>query len=497
MTGWRSLLVAGWSASCGWISPEERDRRWDIDRDGVERPRDCDDRDPLVHPDSPEQCDGAGIDEDCDGRADGADPDCEESALPCGELPIAALAVSTPAGEQGVTAFVADASASVGTGLRYRFDAGDGPDAWNASPTRALVLDAVGWLPISVEVQDACGRTSAAGVRVAVGAPGDVLWVDTPLDDEEVDVAGLSLREALVLARDTVGPQVIGFVPDLGPVRLGERMPALSDAGGILIGQGTELVGVGPARLDASGPGAVVAGLVFSGFGGPEGALSVTGTDTILHRLTIRDSHRGIEIRGDGTRIEETTFSGNGGPQLVIEASASLIGVEVSDGDGDGIAVKKEGSGTRIVSSVIRGNGRSGIVVARDARDVAILDTTLLENLDDGLSVDEAEGLDLRNVVLARNGGWGLDGKIRSFAPGAPGHDLWFGNGEGDCHECNPDGEGVLFVDPMLAADGPPIPLPGSPLVDGGTEATGVDRNGPTEGLWFGDGPDIGGIERR
>lgn len=43
---------------------------------------DCDDTDPLVNPGAQERCDGAGVDEDCDGAIDGADPSVDLSELP-------------------------------------------------------------------------------------------------------------------------------------------------------------------------------------------------------------------------------------------------------------------------------------------------------------------------------------------------------------------------------------------------------------------------------
>ncbi len=41
---WFTLLLTG----CYWISDAERDARWDLDGDGVERPLDCDDADPEL-----------------------------------------------------------------------------------------------------------------------------------------------------------------------------------------------------------------------------------------------------------------------------------------------------------------------------------------------------------------------------------------------------------------------------------------------------------------
>jgi len=47
----------------------------DADGDGTPRGADCDDGDPTVHPSAEESCDDEG-DEDCDGAADGLDPEC-------------------------------------------------------------------------------------------------------------------------------------------------------------------------------------------------------------------------------------------------------------------------------------------------------------------------------------------------------------------------------------------------------------------------------------
>lgn len=62
------------AVGCGWVSGGDRDRRWDVDQDGVERPADCDDGDAAISPRADERCDGGDLDEDCDGLADDLDP---------------------------------------------------------------------------------------------------------------------------------------------------------------------------------------------------------------------------------------------------------------------------------------------------------------------------------------------------------------------------------------------------------------------------------------
>jgi hypothetical protein len=47
----------------------------DADGDTWAAGEDCDDTDPAIHPTATEVCDGAAVDEDCNGLADDADPD--------------------------------------------------------------------------------------------------------------------------------------------------------------------------------------------------------------------------------------------------------------------------------------------------------------------------------------------------------------------------------------------------------------------------------------
>jgi hypothetical protein len=92
-----------------------------------------------------------------------------------------------------------------------------------------------------------------------------------------------------------------------------------------------------------------------------------------------------------------------------------------------------------------------------------------------------------------------VGGDIVGLGPfdfGSPAFDAWFGNVLGDC-DCNSIGDWAITLDPRLADPfGGDLSLLGdSPLIDAGTVETAIDRNGPTAGTYFGQGPDIGALE--
>ena len=75
-----AAAVLGALLGCGGGAPGDSGApapaRWlDLDEDGASAEVDCDDADDSVGPDAEERC-FDGVDNDCDGRTDGADPAC-------------------------------------------------------------------------------------------------------------------------------------------------------------------------------------------------------------------------------------------------------------------------------------------------------------------------------------------------------------------------------------------------------------------------------------
>jgi hypothetical protein len=485
------LLLAG----CGYISQAERDARWDLDGDGVERPNDCDDQDPAVSPREPERCEASGRDEDCDGFADELDPDCAPTVptVPtdpdCGEPPVARLLLGEGVAEVGALPLVADGSASTGQALSYRVDWGDG-SAPEADPLPVLehLYPMGGWFLVGLEVEDSCGRTARAEGWAAVAEPGQLLRVS----------AALSLHEALTLAASRPGPQLVTFEPGLGPVSVDPDLPALVDAQEMLIGWGVTLDGSAGGWLEVQGEGGIVAGLELAGFTDDRyGALRLQGEGSLARGLTVRDSAVGVVLEGEGSSLWDSTVRHSQQSQVVVKAKAHLQGLRIEDGEGAGVSLEGQADGSELRLCQVLGSATSGVELANDVDSVSILDSTVVRSGGDGITAGKRVGdFALRNVILAFNGGQGLGGDLE-FAQGSPSHDVWFDNGLGDCQACTTLGLGSLTEDPMLAdvQTGDLAPLPDSPVIDAGTLETQTDKNGPSEGHHDGEAPEIGAVE--
>jgi hypothetical protein len=508
------LLLLG----CGYISRAERDARWDLDGDGVERPDDCDDLDATVSPSRPESCEPTGLDEDCDGLADELDPDCP-GTLPtdtgptdtgpgsaCGDLPVARLSVGEGVSEVGGGAIVADGSASTGLELLYRYDWGDGVVTGpGAEPVSEHLYPVAGWFSVALEVEDPCGRTASDEAWVAVAEAGQLLRVSTAADEADTESwgtaplgSGLSLREALALAAGQPGAQLVTFQAGLGPVSVGPNLPALEDPAEMLVGRGVILEGSAGGWLEVQGEGAIVAGLELAGFTDERyGALRLMG-GALAQGLTVRDSAVGVVLDGPGSELRDSVLRANRLRQVVVSAEARLQGLVIAGGEGVGIWLSNQADGSELRLCQVLDHASSGIELADDADSISIFDSTVVDNGGDGITSGKRVGsLALRNVILAFNGGHGLGGEVDSFAQGSPSHDVWFDNTLGDCPPCSTLGLGSLTVDPELAdvEAGDLAPLRGSPALDAGTVETQTDKNGPSEGHHHGEAPEIGAVE--
>lgn len=550
----RAVLVM--LAGCGYISSAERDKRWDLDGDGVERPRDCDDRDATISSDEVERCDLRDIDEDCDGQSDDDDSnavgpftlfcldrdgdglgdpltgqsrcdppaatdeiwltDCSDPEdLPsntetteCGASPRAIFEISETCGDLN-TLFAADASASTGEGLTYTLSWGDGSSELLASPVASHSYSESGLWHVSLEVTDRCARTARDERLVAVSEAGQLLRVSTAVDEDDGETwntlagwsgDGLSLREALQIANDTAGSQVICFSDALSTVSFSSGFPSLDDEGGILFGAGITIDGSDGGWLKIKGMGAVIADVVFDGFTETKnGALQLWGEGSIARGVTVKDSAIGIEIDGMDAKLADSLIIGSADNQLNIRARATIERLVVRDGGTVGISIKNGGAGTSLSLCQVSNNAKDGLRVEKDMDDISFSDGSIVGNGEQGIQIEskKVERFVLRNTLLAFNGSYGVLGESADFAAGSPDHNLWYANGQGACSDCAALGAGAVEIDPMLTdwVSGDLAPLPGSPVIDAGSPSTLYDRNGSAPGLWFGSAPDIGAIE--
>ena len=86
----------------------------DSDGDGFKLSGDCDDEDPNVFPGAGERCDD-GVDNDCDGKIDAADPECQSDATTSGSGGSGGSAATSGSGGAGGNAAMSGSGGSGGS----------------------------------------------------------------------------------------------------------------------------------------------------------------------------------------------------------------------------------------------------------------------------------------------------------------------------------------------------------------------------------------------
>jgi len=416
-------------------------------------------------------------------------------------------------------AFTVDASLSddVQTpvaSLQVRWDwdnDGQWDTAFSTTKVREQSYPTPGVREIALEVRDGGGLSDFFVRAVNVAATGATLVVDTNTDDADPEVYGgpyvngLSLREAVTLSNATPGADTITFASamTIAPV----TACFLDDP------DGTRIVGI-PGVIVSGVYNTTVGGLVLRSDGNVVMGLEMTNFAT---RAVYVDSGVGSQVRDcefhDNTEALQVDAPGNvigpgnyfhdnsGNPQVDIVGTCLVTGNEVSWGQGAGIRLQRSALASTVTLNLVHHNGGAGLSVSgnnSNPDDHLIGDNTIAYNDDSGILFAGGghDGIALLGNILAFNGAWGVDAADVDLAAGSPDFNDYFGNVSGYCSACTP-GTDDLTADPLFV-DGPAEDFqldPASPCIDAGTDATGLDKNGPGPGDFNGDWFDIGALE--
>lgn len=339
-------------------------------------------------------------------------------------------------------------------------------------------------------------------------------WIVTTGDDEQDGAespvpphagAGLSLREAIVLANTTPDFQCVVFDPGVTEIHPQDPLPALSDPQGLSIDGGSVVAIHGDALDDGQDPGPMVS------IGSPGNRIAG------LTFGTVRDSGQGVALEiaqgASGNTIEDAWFVDNdravlvsgtanllgpgnrfelGSIGITVRAAANRVEESVFDGMATtAVSLVAGGDGATVVRNVFA-NGGAGVSLS-GVTGATIDHGTFHDNVAGIVVISNVTGIRARNDVFTNQGTFGIVGSDSSFAE--LDYALFWLNGDGDCSGCSV-GAASLTADPLYtdAALGDYTPSVGSPAIDSGFD-TGLDLNGSAPGLYGGTAPDRGALE--
>lgn len=343
------------------------------------------------------------------------------------------------------------------------------------------------------------GNDGNAGTGGGEGSNVDY-HVTTGIDEEDVGATaaeplgeGLSLREAILLANEEPGTQIISIQPGV-VTRLSGSLPTIS---------GSLLLLGGQTEVDASSA-------------MTNRPCILVEAPVTLENLTIRGcpAEPVYVGAGSGSQIRTVRFIDNAkalttsypasrtriGPDNEFIGSASdavfLAGAEdqvfdsiIREPGGNGISVNTGGTNASIVGNLIV-RALRGISFSAGADGANIWHNTIVSSMESGIATGQSAGLDVRNNILTHATNFGIAGDDADFS--SLDHNLYFDNGLEDCEPCTVGPDAVL-ADPLYQNfQGDQFTLQtASPAIDAGQD-TGADRNGVRAGLFDGSAPDLG-----
>ncbi|MBN2361601.1 MAG: right-handed parallel beta-helix repeat-containing protein [Deltaproteobacteria bacterium] len=426
--------------------------------------------------------------------------------------PIAVASVSPGAGSTAVL-FEADGSGSrdreqAAATLAYRWDWENDGTFDAAGVFASHIFSAPGDYQVVLEVEDREGLVAYAAFLVVVVAAGpDLLDVSTAVDEADAGAtpqtpggSGFSLREAIAYANATAGHQVI-LVPPGTTAAIDTALPDLSDnAGATIVGDGATIDGAA-----AGGSGCVgvassdnrILGLeIFNCSSAPISVAAGTSGNQVA-RCFLHDNDWTVVLNGSGNTFgpDNELIPGSRSFGIYLQGPNTVVGNRIhGPSTSTAISIATGGAGSRIVGNFLCDN-TMGVQFETQANSCQIWHNTVHGNTSSGFKIAaNVTGTDLRNNIVAGNGGWGIDGKDSNLLL-VDFNDVT-ANVDGQCRACSALGVNGLDIDPGFVdtATGDLRLGPTSPLIDRGTDL-GIDVNGPAPGLFEPSAPDIGAFE--
>lgn len=471
---------------------------------------DCDDSLASVNPNGMERgyatavC-SDGLDNDCDGKRDAADPDCAPNSAP-----IARIGVTPPGGTPADTftgsgAASTDRESSQGE-LAFAWDWDDDGVFEASGLTTTHDFSAPGLHRVTLKVTDPQGLAGVSSTFVMVSGAASTATVTTGVDESDPGATpaapggvGFSLREALAWSAATAGRELV-IVPAGTVVALTRQLDLTGSTGAVLVGDGAVVDGAGisgggASCLDVAGDDFTILGLEIRNC--PGWPIYAHGDAAQVSRCLIHDNTYGVEWGGnDGVFGPFNRVWANGSHGVEVTGRARVIDNVVTANAGPGVILRSGASDSRLLGNVIFENA-AGIKALSQCQRLSMRFNTVHGNTGAGVELaNNTSGHELLNTILSDNVGWGIDVMTASFSR-LDANDL-HGNTLGACRNCAGLGPKTLREDPMYldaAAGDLRIDLR-SPLVDSGLD-TGDDRTPSTPGDFLGAAPDIGASEVR
>jgi len=437
---------------------------------------------------------------------DGSSDEAGIRVMPCSSCSAAAAAplsgtvtVSPPAALVGEdVTFSLDPRGESGT-VEARWDF-DGDGVWDV-PFSVDALSVVrsfpstGDLNVTVEFRDS---VQAARLAVSVLVTDVALTVTTSADEVDSGATsdaplgtGLSLREALLLAAQNPGPDVIRFAEPM-TISIPDTL--------FISGQDTYVIGAPGVVIDGSpgngycveidGVNGHMSGLTVQNCGSY--AVFVKGVDAEISSNVLRTGSDGVLNHGVGTSLRNNELYGYSGRPGQSTTPIVVVGNRFHD-NGDGLLFTSGASGSIFARNTVWKHSINGVQAGASSSRIAFWNNTFADSGETGgdaairLATNSAD-IDVRNNIFYRNT-LALGG--RDSAMGALDYNLYFENGV-DCDNCTP-GSSALFQNPLLTFDGSTYQLaPSSPAIDSGTVIESDELGG-----YLGAEPDLGAVEVR